>query len=83
MVTLPEGYGPVIEREPLKTLTRNAAHCSRCNDIIESKHRHDFVWCSCKALAVDGGLAYAKRCYDPKIEYTNMNEYAEGGGDPK
>jgi hypothetical protein len=45
----------------MNRLIRNAAQCLRCNDIIESKHRHDFVWCKCGAVAVDGGLEYARR----------------------
>lgn len=28
-------------------LIRNRAKCRNCGDIIESKHRHDFVSCSC------------------------------------
>ena len=31
----------------------NQAKCLKCNDVITSSHRHDFVWCSCKSLAVD------------------------------
>ena len=34
--------------------------CLKCNDIIESKHRHDFVWCSCGSCAVDGGDEYLR-----------------------
>lgn len=41
---------------------RNIAKCRKCGDVIESKHRHDFVWCECKAIAVDGGQDYFKRC---------------------
>jgi hypothetical protein len=26
--------------------------------MIESHHRHDFQWCKCGQLAVDGGLSY-------------------------
>lgn len=44
-------------------LVRNAAECGECGDVIESRHRHDFVWCSCGNLAVDGGLDYAKRLF--------------------
>lgn len=40
----------------------NKARCKKCNDIIESRHRHDFVTCSCGALSVDGGKDYLKRC---------------------
>jgi hypothetical protein len=43
----------------------NKAKCLKCNDIIESKHVHDFKWCSCKTIAVDGGHEYLKRLGDP------------------
>jgi hypothetical protein len=37
---------------------RNRAKCLLCGDIIESKHRHDFVKCSCGEIFVDGGNEY-------------------------
>ena len=39
----------------------NKIQCNKCKDIIESKHVHDFKWCSCKSIAVDGGLEYLRR----------------------
>lgn len=30
-------------------------------DVIESETRHDFKWCKCKSVAVDGGHDYLKR----------------------
>lgn len=45
-------------------LVRNAVKCLLCQVEIESKHRHDFVWCKCGRTAVDGGLDYLKRCGD-------------------
>lgn len=39
---------------------RNRAICHKCNDVIESKSRHDLVWCSCKNIYVDGGKAYQR-----------------------
>lgn len=39
----------------------NKVKCLKCGDIIESKHRHDFVRCSCGNIAVDGGKDYLKR----------------------
>jgi hypothetical protein len=38
----------------------NAIRCKLCDDIIESKHRHDFVWCKCGKSAVDGGHDYSR-----------------------
>ena len=39
----------------------NKIQCKKCKDIIESKYVHDFKWCSCKSIAVDGGLEYLRR----------------------
>lgn len=43
----------------------NRARCLKCHDLIESTHTHDFRWCSCKAMAVDGGHDYVRRIGDP------------------
>ncbi len=32
--------------------------CLICNEIIESKYRHDFVECKCGKCFVDGGKDY-------------------------
>jgi hypothetical protein len=39
---------------------RNRIQCLLCNEIIESKHRHDYVTCSCGNVSVDGGQDYCK-----------------------
>lgn len=39
----------------------NKAQCKLCGDVVESVHRHDFKWCKCGEIAVDGGKAYIKR----------------------
>ena len=41
----------------------NKIKCKFCGDIIESKNRHDFKFCSCGKCAVDGGHDYLKRSY--------------------
>ena len=41
----------------------NRAKCNRCGDIIESRHRHEFVTCSCGSIFVDGGTNYLRRGY--------------------
>jgi hypothetical protein len=40
---------------------RNKIQCTKCLDVIESVHRHDFKWCKCGAVAVDGGKDYMRR----------------------
>lgn len=42
-------------------IIKNAIKCLACKTVIESKHRHDFVFCPCKAVAVDGGKEYLRR----------------------
>ena len=37
---------------------RNAAKCRQCGDIVVSRYRHDFVYCKCGAIFVDGGNDY-------------------------
>ena len=39
----------------------NKCQCARCLDIIESRHRHDFVQCKCGAIFTDGGTEYIRR----------------------
>lgn len=34
--------------------------CPRCKDEIYSDHRHDFKYCSCKYVFVDGGRDYLR-----------------------
>lgn len=55
-------------------IIRNSAKCLCCNEEIESKNRHDFKWCKCGNLAVDGGKDYLKRCGGHKghIEETSI-----------
>lgn len=32
--------------------------CKKCNDVIQSKYTHHFVYCSCENVFVDGGSSY-------------------------
>lgn len=54
---------------PLKIVT-NKIMCNACNDVIESKHRHDFKTCKCGIVSVDGGKDYLRRCGD---DYTELS----------
>lgn len=42
-------------------ILKNAARCKKCETVIESRHVHDFVTCSCKSIFTDGGLTYIRR----------------------
>lgn len=46
---------------PLEIILRNSARCLDCGDEVESTHRHDFKWCRCGKLGVDGGHDYIRR----------------------
>ena len=67
----------------MNKITRNAARCKKCGDLLESVHRHDYKECSCGAIMVDGGLDYIRRGWhsnqgtqDELIE--ELSEYANG-----
>jgi hypothetical protein len=45
-------------------IVQNAVNCLSCGDLIVSKHRHDFVTCTCGAISVDGGQEYLRRVGD-------------------
>jgi hypothetical protein len=39
----------------------NRIKCKKCKDIITSNNRHDFKYCKCGAIFVDGGSWYGRR----------------------
>ena len=58
-------------------IIRNRAKCLICGDIIESVYRHDFKWCSCGNLAVDGGHDYLRRGFKDRAKYEELSETVE------
>ena len=56
------------------TQTRHEIQCKKCLDTIESKHKHDLKYCSCKAVGIDGGISAGNRIigYLTDIEYRSM-----------
>lgn len=54
-------------------IIRNSAKCHSCNTEIESKHRHDFVYCKCGDISVDGGRDYLKRSAKDGAKYTDTS----------
>ena len=63
---------------------RNAAQCRNCLDVIESKHQHDFVTCSCfkndelnRGIAIDGGRSgYIRRIGQPE-NFKDLSEWGD------
>ena len=66
----------------MKKLVRNAIRCKHCGDVIESKSIHDFKWCSCESVFVDGGIDYLRRGFktSPEEDYEDMSEYEDVPG---
>lgn len=63
----------------MKKILCNKIRCKHCGDVIESRTTHEFVKCSCGAVAVDGGHDYLRREFQTKIEddYEELSETEE------
>ncbi len=46
-------------------IIRNKIKCKCCGEAIESESRHDFKFCACGKVAIDGGHFYLKRSGNP------------------
>ena len=55
-----------------KKLIKNRWKCLSCNDIIESKHQHEYTTCKCGMSSCDGGDSYIRLIGD-----LNMIEYVD------
>ena len=42
-------------------IIENKIKCKKCGEVIESIYRHDFKFCKCGSVAVDGGKDYLRR----------------------
>ena len=51
----------------------NKIKCKKCRDEIESNTVHDFKFCKCGAVAVDGGHEYLRRC-ENREDWEDMSE---------
>lgn len=51
----------------------NKVRCNKCGDELESTFTHDFKWCKCNSVAVDGGLDYFRRMAKNKNDYTELS----------
>jgi len=66
-------YGPQI--------TRSRAMCMTCLDVIESKHRHDFKYCKCSKIFLDGGNEYV-RYGAPTLSINHIQLFIDYEGHP-
>lgn len=65
-----------LEVDCMEKIITNKIRCKKCGDIIESTHRHDFKFCKCGAVAVDGGKDYLRRCGN-REEWEELSEYSD------
>ena len=57
---------------------KNSIKCNLCGEILVSESVHDFKFCKCGTVAVDGGNEYLRRIYKNSTEdYTELSEYEE------
>ena len=60
----------------INKIRTNRIKCKKCGDIIESYNVHDFKWCSCKSVAVDGGREYLRRLGYPE-DYEELSHHIQ------
>lgn len=66
----------------MRRIKRNVIRCKHCGDEIESVHCHDFRWCSCGSVFVDGGKDYLRRGFrDSTADFEELSEYEEVAAD--
>ena len=58
----------------IKKIIENKIKCKKCGEIIESTYRHDFKFCKCESVAVDGGHNYLRRLGEPE-NWDDLSEY--------
>lgn len=61
-----------------RQILSNKIKCNYCGDVIESKTVHDFEWCTCGKVCVDGGLEYCRRGFTlTPNDFTDLSEYED------
>lgn len=64
----------------MRIIKSNKIKCNHCGQIIESKHRHDFKWCKCGAVFVDGGHDYLRRGFtNDENDFEDLSEVGDEG----
>jgi hypothetical protein len=57
------------------TQVRHAVYCKKCKDTIESKYIHDFKYCSCGSIGIDGGIFDGNLIIGDKTNIENRSIY--------
>lgn len=62
----------------MRKIIKNAIKCKKCGDVIESTSVHDFKFCSCGSVAVDGGHDYLRRSFkNSQDDFEELSEYID------
>lgn len=67
---------PIIVYGGIKYIqTRHAIFCKKCKDTIQSKSTHDFKYCSCSSVGIDGGIGAGNRLLGNLEDMENRSMY--------
>lgn len=62
----------------MRKIIKNAIKCKKCGNVIESTSVHDFKFCSCGSVAVDGGHDYLRRSFkNSQDDFEELSEYID------
>jgi len=65
------------------TQRRHAIQCKKCLETIESKHIHDFKYCTCMAVGIDGGISTGNRILGSLSDIEDRSMYCAIIGNKK
>lgn len=51
----------------------NQAKCLKCGDEPFSQYRHDFKYCECGNIFVDGGMSYVRHGMEDRESYMDLS----------
>ena len=60
----------------MRKILVNKIRCKKCGEVIESVSVHDFKFCKCKTVAVDGGHDYLRRSGN-REDWEDLSEYEQ------
>lgn len=58
-------------------IIKNAIRCNHCEEVVESRHQHDYVSCGCGKVAADGGREYLRRTFTSFEDFEELSEFKE------
>lgn len=65
----------------LYTMKRHIVQCRHCKDVVETTDEHDFQQCSCKKIAVDGGIQKGCRRLGLRSDVLDLSVWVSEKGD--